>query len=302
MGPKFRPICLALILTTLPGTGLAQITNGTHEVVDFDSPEGWAMAFMTASSLNLGQLPPERTEFGNLSFAVELGSIPKLNDAQQRVGFSGFKQEDMNKSPVFGRGRGSLGLFWDLTAELSWTPPLEIDGATPNGLWGLALSRPLLGGDNWGLGLRVFAQQGEVRADVTCSAKIAAQPPGSAGNLFSCIEPSDDHLDMDHYGAEIMLSLFELPLGLQSWVSIASTRMDPFVEVNARLLDGIQFSTVDSKGTTETVSAGLSYRLNENWRLNLATSYTPLDVKRPPANRGGREDFWNVRLGLTWDL
>jgi len=304
MTSKFRHFGLALCLSLalMPGYGPAQTVFATNEVVDFDSPEGWAMAFMTTAGLNLGQLPPDETRFGDLALAAELGSIPRLNDSQQQVGFGGFKDEDLNKSPVFGRARASLGLFWDVTAELSWTPPVEIDGARPDGLWGLALSRPLAGNGAWGLGLRLFALEGAVRADVTCSADVASQPPGSPGNPFSCIEPSRDRLEMNHYGAELMLSFSEVAFNLEPWLAVASARMDPFTQIKARLQDSIERSTIDSRGTTTTYSAGLVYRFSDSWRVNLATSYTPLDVERPPGNRGGRENFWNARLGLTWDL
>jgi hypothetical protein len=294
----------ALIITLLfpPASVLAQDVFATHDEVAFDSSEGWAMAYMISSSLNLGQLPPRSTGLGDISLAAELGTIPSLNENQQEVGFGGFKDEDLNKSPVFGRARASLGLIWDVTAEVSYTPPLEIDGAKPDGLWGLALSRPLLDLGGWGFGLRVFAQEGEVRADVTCSAEVAAQPPRSEGNPFGCTGPSSDRLAMDHYGAELIFSLPELPLGIQPWAALAVTRMDPFVQLEAPLDIGLELSTIGSEGTVETISAGLVYRVNDNWRINLASSYTPLDVNRPPDNPGGQDNYWNLRLGLIWDL
>lgn len=290
------------LLLCIGTPAFAQTTVGTYEDVGFESPEGWAMAYTTASSLNLGQTPPRPTSFGQVSFAAELGSIPSLNEDQQKVGFGGFKDEDLNKSPVFGRARGSLGLIWDWTAELSWTPPLEIDGAKPDGLWGFALSRPLIDMGGWGLGLRVFAQEGEVRAPVTCSAEVAAQPPATEGNPFNCIAESSDRLVMDHYGAELTVSLFELPLGLQPWMSLALTRMDPMVQLEAPLVGSLNNSIINSKGSTETISAGLSYQLSQSWKINLATSYTPLEVDRLHSNPGGQDNYWNLRLGLVWDI
>ena len=301
MSKKKLATLLLVSAVLVATTARAQTIIGTHEVVGFESPEGWAMAFMTAASLNLGQEPPRRTSLGDLQLSVELGSIPHLSEGQQSVGFGGFKHEDLNKSPVFGRARGSLGLPFDITAELSWTPPLELNGAKPDSLWGFALSRPLVGGADWGLGLRVFAQQGAVRADVSCSADVAAQPPATPKNPFSCLEPSDDRLEMDHYGAEVTLSLPGTILGLRPWVSLASTRMDPFVEVNALVLGAVDYSTVDSEGTTETVSGGLAWELSESWGLTLAGSYTPLDAQRP-VDTGDLDDYWSIRLGLMWDF
>ena len=94
--------------------------------VDFERPEGWAMAFTTASSLNLGQSTPRNIVPGELIFSAELSSIPSLSKEQQKVGFNGLKDEDLNKSPIFGRIRISYGLPWDITAEISWTPPLKL--------------------------------------------------------------------------------------------------------------------------------------------------------------------------------
>lgn len=292
--------CLAAALL-LHTTCMAQ-EIGTHEKVSLDSPEGWAMAYMIASSLNLSQLPPERVVPGDVRLAAEMSSIPRLNEDQQRVGFGGFKAEDLNKSPLFGRARVGIGLPWEVMLELAWTPPLEIDGAKPQGLWGVALSRPLLSVSNWRLGLRAFAQQGEVSADVTCSADVAAQAPGSAGNPLSCLAPSNDILTMDHYGAELILSWDDRRQPWQPYLAVASTRMDPFTEVNALVLGAVDRSTIDSKGTTTTFSAGVGYRLSERWRVALATSYTPLDAQRPTDNASGQDNFWNVRLGLSWDI
>ena len=295
---KYR--ILFVLLAVLPEITLAG-DIGTHEDVDFDSPEGWAMAYMTSSALNLGQMPPRSTNFGDLSISAELSSIPRLERGHQQVGFGGFKGEELNKSPAFGRARANLGLFWELTAEISWTPPLKINGAEPDGLWGFALSRPLVERDNWGLGLRVYAIEGAVNADVTCSKSVADHPSFSPDNLFGCIAASDDVLEMDHEGAELILSLTDLPLGIEPWISVASTRMDPFVKVDALLNGGPHFSTIDSDGTTETYSAGFSFSLGDSWHINVATSYTPLDVDRP-IRAGGRDSYWNLRLGLVWDL
>ena len=87
--------------------------------VDFDSPEGWAMAYTTASSLNLNQSVTRSLEAGQFRIATEISSIPRLSEEQQKVGFNGVKDEDLNKSPIFGRLRLSVGLKWNTTAEIS---------------------------------------------------------------------------------------------------------------------------------------------------------------------------------------
>ena len=154
--------------------------------VDFDSPEGWAMAYTTASSLNLNQSVTRSLEAGQFRIATEISSIPRLSEEQQKVGFNGVKDEDLNKSPIFGRLRLSIGLKWNTTAEISITPPFEISGAKPKKLWGLALARSLIEDDNLRLGVRFFMMRGKVEADVTCSSAKAKLEPYTPENPVGC--------------------------------------------------------------------------------------------------------------------
>ena len=108
---KIRLIVLALFV-------FFSCTTYGDQTVDLDSPEGWAMAFMTASAQNLGQAPPRSVNLRDISISAELSSIPRLTKEQQRIGFGGFKDEDLNKSPVFGRLRANIGLPWNLDAEI----------------------------------------------------------------------------------------------------------------------------------------------------------------------------------------
>lgn len=140
-----------------------------NENFEITSPEGWAMAFMNASAQNLGQKPPRSVNIGDVSISAELSSIPHLSKEQQRIGFGGSKDEDLNKTPAFGRLRANFGLSGNINAELSWTPPLKINNSKPNDLWGAALSKPIFNNETIGLGLRFFILRGDVIASVTCS-------------------------------------------------------------------------------------------------------------------------------------
>jgi hypothetical protein len=146
---KIRLIILANLMF------VSCITYGDQKF-DLDTPEGWAMAFMTTSAQNLGQMPPRSVNIKDLSISAELSSIPHLTKEQQVVGIGGAKNEDLNKSPAFGRLRASVGLPWDLTAEVSWTPPVKINDSKPDHLWGAALSKPLFSNEKIGIGLRLF--------------------------------------------------------------------------------------------------------------------------------------------------
>tara|TARA_B100000809_G_scaffold144927_1_gene142520 strand:+ start:1555 stop:2397 length:843 start_codon:yes stop_codon:yes gene_type:complete len=265
--------------------------------VDLDSPEGWAMAFMTASAQNLGQAPPHSVNVRDISFSAELSSIPRLSKEQQRIGFGGFKDEDLNKSPAFGRLRANVGLPWNVDAEISWTPPLKINNSKPDHLWGAALSKPLFDNERISVGLRLFLLRGGVIASVTCSEDTINFAPYTLQNTAGCIGLSDDKLQMDHEGVEVFLS-FNNTSNIIPWISLASTNIDNAVEIDAPLEIGRERASVYSSGTIQTLSFGLNYDISENWSLNAASSYTPLDVQRPN-DSSDNDDFWNVRAGLT---
>ena len=269
----------------------------SDQKVDLDSPEGWAMAFMTASAQNLGQAPPHTLNVRDISISAELSSIPRLSKEQQKIGFGGFKDEDLNKSPAFGRLRANIGLPWNVDAEISWTPPLQINNSKPDHLWGAALSKPLFDNERISVGLRLFLLRGGVIASVTCSEDTINFAPYTLQNTAGCVGLSDDKLQMDHEGVEVFLS-FNNTSNIIPWISLASTNIDNAVEIDAPLEIGRERATVYSSGTIQTLSFGLNYDISENWSLNAASSYTPLDVQRPN-DSSDNDDFWNVRAGLT---
>lgn len=279
------------------------ITFG-DERFDIDTPEGWAMAFMTTSAQNLGQMPPQPVNIKDLSISAELSSIPRLSKEQQKVGLGGSKNEDLNKSPAFGRLRASMGLPWDLSAEISWTPPIKINNSKPDHLWGAALSKPIFNNEKIGIGLRLFLLRGGVIASVTCSEDVIKFELYSDENFVGCVGLSNDRLQMNHEGIEVFLS-FKNSSAIDPWISLASSNIDSSVDIDAPIYNSEtpleefrQESTIHSSGLTHTFSAGFNYDLDENWRLNLSGSYTPLDVQRPN-NTSENDDFWNLRLGLT---
>lgn len=272
------------------------ITYG-DQMVDFASPEGWAMAFMTSSAQNLGQTPPQSINIKDISISAELSSIPHLTKEQQMVGLGGFKNEDLNKSPAFGRLRANIGLPWDINAEVSWTPPVQINDSQPDHLWGAALSKPLFNSEKIGIGLRLFMLRGGVIASVTCSQDMVSYPLYSTENFVGCVGLSNDRLQMDHEGVEVFLS-FNNASVILPWISLASSHMDSAVKIDAPLKAGNERSTIRSSGSIQTLSFGFNYNLSENRSLSVSSSYTPLDVQRP-TDSSANDDFWNIRVGLT---
>ena len=295
-----RKLLFILILPFIFSLKILASTPIVSQEVDFDSPEGWGMAYMSAASLNLSNSVPESLDFGEMILAAEISTIPELNREQQKIGFGGLKYEELNKSPLFGRGMLKVGFYWDSVLELSYTPPLEIRGAKPKNLWGLALSKKILSNDILNLGFRYFTLSGDAIADVTCSAKTVNQPLYTAGNPSGCISRSKDKIDLGHQGIEILLASTKTYSGFSPWVSFASSNMDSSVRIDAQLEFNREIALVSTNGTLNTLNLGLNYKLYENWELYLGSSYTPLDVNRPsPA--GGDDNFWNFKFGLSWN-
>ena len=270
------------------------------EEVSFSSPEGWCMSYMSAASLNLSDSFPTPLTFGDIVLAGEISTIPELNREQQKIGFGGLKYEDLNKSPLFGRGKLKIGFYWDSVLELSYTPPLEIKGAKPNNLWGIALAKPIISNDLVNLGIRYYRLSGNAVADVTCSKNTVNQPLYTADNPSGCISVSKDRIDLGHQGFEILLARSYINEKFKPYISLASTKIDSSVKIDAQLELSREIAFVQTSGTINTLSFGLNYKISDNWQFNLGTSYTPLDVNRPsPA--GGDDDFWNLKLGFSWN-
>ena len=80
---KRKIISLLLILTVHH--------NLYAQKVEFDSPEGWGMSYMTAASLNLSDKFPEVLPLGQFNVSAEISTIPELNERQQKIGFEGYK-------------------------------------------------------------------------------------------------------------------------------------------------------------------------------------------------------------------
>ena len=272
----------------------------SSEEVSFSSPEGWGMSYMSAASLNLSDSFPASLDLGEVVITGEISTIPKLNREQQKIGFGGLKYEDLNKSPLFGRGKLKIGFYWDSVLELSYTPPLEIKGAKPNNLWGIALAKPIISNDSVNLGIRYYRLSGNAVADVTCSKNTVNQPLYTAGNPSGCISVSKDRIDLGHQGFEILLASNHINEKFKPYISLASTKIDSSVKIDAQLELSREIAFVQTSGTINTLSFGLNYKISDNWQFNLGTSYTPLDVNRPsPAS--GDDDFWNLKLGFSWN-
>ena len=294
-----KPVCAIacfVLLAAMPAD--AQVSVGDRQVLAFERPESWAMAHAAAGTLFLGSGPPQSGQPFHLTIAAEFASVPHIERSKTRVGFNGTKLEDLNKSPVFGRARLSMGLPLGFTAELAYSPPVTIDGVRPDGIYGLALERPLIDRDSWTAGLRIYGQAAQVRGSITCSSDIfdlgVFHPER---NPFGCVAPSDDLAELDHYGLEIAVG--RRAEGHRRWLpfaAFAASRLDAKVQVNADRGFVIDRSIRATEGTLRTITVGTVFRWDESWRWTVAASYTPLDVERPPDFQRRDDDFWSFRL------
>jgi len=185
---------VAIVLIAAAGTVSAQVLDDVEEL-DWDRPEAWAMKFFNSVSLLTGLGPPTNREPWSFEIGLELDTIPHLDEDQRRVGFGGAKVEDLNRLPVFGRPRLTIGLPAKLSLDVAWVPPVELRGVKSN-LFSLALERPVFSTGPWTLGVRVYGQLGTVKGDLTCSEEDASSPPGSPGNIWGCEAPSEDELKL----------------------------------------------------------------------------------------------------------
>jgi hypothetical protein len=83
----------------------AQTIVHNDEHLASDRPEAWAMNYVAASTFMTAFGATPTLAAWRWGVVLDLGDIPRLSEAQQRVGFNGIKQEDLNKSPIFGRIR-----------------------------------------------------------------------------------------------------------------------------------------------------------------------------------------------------
>lgn len=277
----------------------AQTVARFDENLASDRPEAWAMNYFAASSLMtaFGETPVLAA--GRWGVAFDLGHIPRLSEAQQRVGFYGIKAEDLNKSPVFGRVRLMLGLPGSWVAELGYTPPLSINGAQPRDLVAIAIGRRVFERDRFTLSMRAFGQHGHARGDITCPARLAGISD-SQQNPFGCRAPSDDQIALSYYGAEITSGW-----SAGSWhahAGLGAARTELAVQVDALTFDVRDRSRLSARGVLPFATVGASLNLDERWNMSMEVLHVPLHVRRKPDAARESDPMTSLRLQLRYQF
>jgi len=293
-----RSKCLLLaILALCTSCAAAQTIVHSDENLPPHRTEAWAMNYVGAATLMtaFGE-PPALSPWG-WGAAVDLGYIPRLSETQQRVGLHAIKQEDLNRSPVFGRLRLMLGLPGDFVAEVGYTPPVSIYGTQPLDLFAFSIGRRLLERDSFSLSMQVFGQHGRAQGDITCPARLAGIDDRDQ-NPFGCQAPSNDHIKLNYYGLEATAAWTQ-----GQWhahVSAGVVRTEFEVQVDALTFNVHDRSLLVARGSLPFGTAGTSWDLDGHWNLGVEVLYVPLYVQRTPDVPSENDPLTSVRLQLLY--
>ncbi len=297
-----KHLMLGLLALFLVTPLMAQEVIDFQSDLDFDDPEAWAMKFFTSMGLLSSVGAIETLEPGAVELGFEVMQIPHLDREQRTVGFGGFKEEDLNRSPASGRLRLRVGLPHRFALTLGWVPPAEVDGLETN-LLSLAIEKVLLEKAPWALGLRAYGQTGNTKGDLTCKAGGDERfAPGSPENLFGCRAPSADEVTMEYFGVELVAT-YQLPgnRAPNLHFGVAANQLDMEFQVDALTFDLRDRSLLRADGDTVSFSAGATWSLKRSTRLGFEVFYSPLEVQRRGQEREN-DDLLHVRGALRFRI
>ena len=292
--------CAVLWFAALAVPAQAQFVLRDHEDLDFDRPEAWAMAWFAAvafpTALSAELLPP-----GAVELSLEGGYVPTLSEEQRTVGFLGEKPEDLNRTSVFGRPRVTIGLPADLTATVSWAPPVDIGGVEPD-VVSFALAGKFWQGEHARVGARLFGQRGTLRGDLTCPRDIAGLTDFER-NPYGCEEPSRDEMSLRLVGAELQASTtLERWPAVSPYVTIARSRLHAEFQVDARRSGFLDRTLLETDGTIWSGTVGLSVDAGRRTRLSGELFYAPLDVVGRAGKAKETDGLLNARVLLGYRI
>jgi hypothetical protein len=297
MRSSIRPWLLSLALVS-PGV-FAQLTVHNDEHLARDRPEAWAMNYVMASTFMtaFGEMRP--LDAWHWSIAAELGLIPRLSETQQQVGFNGFKDEDLNKSPVFGRLRLTVGLPAGWFAEFAYSPQLVINGTRPRDLFALAVGHRVLEWRRWTVSMRAFGQHGAAEGDITCPSDVAGIADLQR-NSSGCEAPSDDSIALNYYGADVTAAWRFDPWSL--YADVGAVRTEPAVQVDARVFTLHDRSRLTARDLLPYVAVGANRDFGTHWTVGAEVLYVPLTVRRDPDLAREQDPFTSVRVQVRYRI
>ena len=289
------PFALAALLLFHPGARAQAIVNN-DETLTSGRPEAWAMNYVAASTLMTAFGEAPALAAWHWRGALDLGHVPRLSESQQRVGLGGVKQEDLNRSPVFGRLRLMLGLPGGFVADLGYTPPLSINNTRPRDLFAFAVGRRVFERDSFIVSIRAFGQHGRAQGDITCPARLAGAD--LEANPFGCRAPSDDQIVLNYYGLDATSVWSAGPW--HAHASVGAARTELVAKVDALTFDVRDRSRLVARGSWPFAAMGASRDLDPRWNLGVEVLYVPLRVQRDPASASRNEPLTSLRMRLLY--
>jgi len=291
----------AFLIVVFAGNAAAQTQQ-----LEFDRPEAWALKYFTSSTLLNGLQPPEpgieARRTGSVTLGLELGWLPRLNAERARVGFTGRKQEDLNKIPGIARPVVRVGLPGRFAVIAAFTLPVEVYSIRPR-LFALGLERPIFERDQWNLGWRVYGQTGSVKGPYTCPSKVLAFEPSSPQNPSGCVAESDDAVSLRYAGGELHFA-HRIPGAprLTPHIAGAINYINSAFQVDAPLQTRVDRSRLATYGKTFSGSAGVSYQVTKRFGLTVDAFYTPLSVRRASEAQRTNDGLFNLRALVSYRL
>jgi hypothetical protein len=293
-------VAVALVIELAAGRVAAQpAVVAPVESLSFDRPEAWAMKYFASASLLEGLQSPEKLPSGSVRVGVEIGWLPRLSTAQERVGFFGTSPDDLNKAPVFGRPRVTVSLPRAFSLTVAGTPPVRAFGITPKLIAG-ALQRPVLDRGGWVVGWRAAGQSGTVTGAFTCWADLVARGPDSPDNPEGCVAESSDTVTLRYVGGAIDAAR---RVTGSRWVPQASagvTYVDSVFQVNAPTKGFLDRTRLESRGAAFSASLGLTYAMTGRLAIGGEVFYSPLTVQRGIGAPRTIDGLLNARALLTY--
>ena len=212
----YRLVCSLLLAvpTAVMGQGDCFPPDDSNEAKVF-AIFGVPLAFGPAES-------PAPLRQWSFRVAVETSYIPNIDDetATPTVCRPGKGPENTDFASFPPRPRLAVGLPGGFRAELSWVPPVSLNGATPN-LLGFSVGRTFPVGGGMQLGVRVHATTGKIEAPITCDEDALEDPVSECFNGTL----SEDRYKPNALGADLTAG----------W-SLGGGRVRPFVGAGINLL------------------------------------------------------------------
>jgi len=270
------------------------------QFMEDDSPEAWAMKYFTSISLLTGYGPLEKRESGWIDLGVEILDIPYLTEDYRRVGFGGFKEENLNNAPVMFRPRVTYYFSPKLAVTASYLPPIEVWNIRPSVLSG-AVEWRILERGNWSLGARVYGQTGNVVGPFSCSEENVGAGEDFERNPFGCSIVAEDRVSMDYFGAELSIARRIDGLGgITPFFSAGLNSLDMRTEINSSLFFEPHNRVQIARDRSFSIAGGVRIPIRERISLGLQIFYSPLYVLRPGKDHPENDSLVHARVQFTY--